>query len=141
MKAETGDVNIERIAFKTKDDKEAEVQVYFQLGSYATFPGKGMGITDWGVPVYNGIPEKIPNGLREAILNDVLTIPNGEMASIYLVGKKEFMYEEGQQEFAVAENAGAFEIFTGFATKKAFEKRLTNANFVGEMTYYTMHQT
>jgi hypothetical protein len=138
MKAEeAGDVNIERIAFRTKDNKEAEVRIYFRLGSYATFPGKGMDVNDWGVPVYKGIPEETPNGLREAVLNDVLTIPNGEMASIYLVGKKEFMYEEGQQEFAVVDNSGAFEILTGLATKKEFEQVVSAADFVGEMTYYT----
>ena len=138
MKAEeAGDVNIEKIAFTTKDNKEAEVRIYFRLGSYETFSGKGMDVNDWGVPVYSGIPEETPNGFREAVLNDVLTIPNGEMASIYLVGKKEFMYEEGQQEFAVADDSGAFEILTGLATKKEFEQAVSAADFVGAMTYYT----
>ena len=137
MKADTGDVNIETIAFKTKDNKEAEVQIYFRLGSYETFSGKGMNPQVWGAPVYNGIPEETPNGLREAILNDVLTIPKGEMASLYLVGKKEFKYEEGHQEFAVVDGSGDFQIFTGFSTKKAFEQTLSSANFVGGITYYT----
>ena len=138
MKAEAGDVILERISFKTKDDKATNVQVYFQLGSYETFAGKGMNANAWGSPVFNGVPYIASNGFREAVLDDVLTIPKGGMASIYLLGQKEFLFEEGDQEFAVADTAGGdFEIFTGAAMKKPFEQRLSNANFVGGMTYYT----
>jgi len=140
MKAEAGDVILERISFKTKDDKDTEVLVYFQLGSYETFAGKGMNANAWRSPVFNGVPYMASSGFREAVLDDVLTIPKGGMASIYLSGQKEFLFEEGDQEFAVADTAGGdFEIFTGAAMKKPFEQRLSNADFVGEMTYYTMY--
>ena len=137
MKAETGDVNIEKIAFKTKDNKD--VQVYFRLGSYETFAGRGMDANAWGTPVFNGIPDESLSGLREAVFDDVLTIPQGEVASFYLASKKEIMFDEGDQEFAIADDSGDFKILTGAAMKKPFEQRLSNANFVGEMTYYTMY--
>jgi hypothetical protein len=92
---------------------------------------------DWGLPVFNGIPDRTSDGLREAVLDNVVTIPKGQMASIHLVGKKEFMYEEGDNEFATAYDTRDFKIFTGYSTKKGFEQRLMNADFVGEITYYT----
>jgi hypothetical protein len=137
IQAEEADVKIEKISFKTKDNKDTEVQVYFQLGSYQSFQGGGMVATDWGLPVFNGIPDRTFDGLREVVLDEVLTIPKGETASIHFVGKKEFMYEEGDEEFAVAADTGDFKIFTGYSTKKGFEQRLMNADFVGEITYFT----
>ncbi len=136
LQADTGDVIIESISFEKKDDRNTNVQVYFQLGSYQDFPGQGMDPNDWGPPVFNGIPAVTSSGLREAVLDDVLTIPMGEMASIYLLGKREFMFEKGVQEFTVADDAGDFKIFTGAATKNLFQQRLMNADFFGGITYY-----
>jgi hypothetical protein len=89
----------------------------------------------WGAAVFNGIPRRTSGGLKEAVFDKMLIIPKGEMASIHLVGEKEFMFEEGDKEFDVAANAGDFMIYTGSATKKAFEQRLMNADFYGEITY------
>jgi len=96
-----------------------------------------MDSTDWGPPVYSGIPGRTSDGMREAVLDEVLTIPKGQVASIYFVGKKEFMYEEGDKEFATAYDTRDFKIFTGHSTKKGFEKKLKDADFVGDITYYT----
>ncbi len=137
LQAETGDVIIESISFKKRDDKDTNVQVYFRLGSYEDFPGQGLDPDDWGPPVFNGIPARNSNGLREAVLDDVLTIPKGEMASIYLSGKKEFMFQKGVQEFTVSDDAEDFKIFTGAAMKRLFQQRLMNADFFGGITYYT----
>eukprot|EP00984_Skeletonema_dohrnii_P038303 scaffold41371_cov550-Skeletonema_dohrnii-CCMP3373.AAC.1 len=89
----------------------------------------------WGAAVFNGIPEDTSGGLKEVVFDKALSIPKGGIASIHLVGKKEFMFEEGDEEFAVAANAGDFLMYTGQATKKAFEERLMNADFYGEITY------
>eukprot|EP00985_Skeletonema_marinoi_P004937 scaffold2141_cov83-Skeletonema_marinoi.AAC.1 len=137
MQAEEGDVYIEKISFKTKDDKDTVVQVYFRHGSYENFQGEGMDSADWGPPVYSGIPGRTSDGMRETVLDEVLTIPKGQVASIYFVGKKEFMYEEGEKEFATAYDTRDFKIFTGHSTKKGFEKKLKDADFVGDITYYT----
>eukprot|EP00984_Skeletonema_dohrnii_P005122 scaffold1805_cov133-Skeletonema_dohrnii-CCMP3373.AAC.2 len=137
MQAEEGDVYIEKISFKTKDNKDTEVQVYFRHGSYKNFQGEGMVENDWEEPVFDDIPDRTSDGFREVVLDEVLTIPKGETASIHLVGKKEFMYEEGDKEFAVAADTRDFKIFTGHSTKKGFEQKLKNANFVGGITYYT----
>ena len=135
IKAEKGDVSIEKISFKTKDDMDTEVQVYFQLGSYKSFQGKGMVKNSWGPAVFNGIPDDTSGGLKEVVFDKALSIPKGGTASIHLVGKKEFMFEEGEKEFAVAADAGDFVMYTGQAMKKAFEQRLMNADFYGEITY------
>jgi len=137
MQAEEADVKIEKISFKTKDDKDTEVQLYFQLGSYQSFQGGGMVASGWGLPVFNDIPDRTSDGLREVVLDEVLTIPKGETASIQIVGKKEILYEEGDKEFAVAADTGDFKMSTGRSTKKAFEERLKDADFVGEITYHT----
>jgi len=138
LRAEEADVMLERISFRTKDDKDTEVQVYLRLGSYDDFPNKGMDAADWGLPFFNGVPYTIRNGFREVTLEDVFTVPQGQIASIYLAGKKEIMFVEGQQEFAVADNAREdFQLSTGISTKKPFQQRLSDANFVGGLTYYT----
>mmetsp|Transcript_6256 Transcript_6256/g.9702 ORF Transcript_6256/g.9702 Transcript_6256/m.9702 type:complete len:840 (+) Transcript_6256:96-2615(+) len=137
MQAEEADVKIEKISFKTKDDKDTEVQVYFQLGAYESFPGGGMDSNDWEEPVFDDIPDRTSDGLREVVLDEVLTIPKGETASIQIVGKKEILYEEGDKEFATAYDTRDFKIFTGHSTKKSFEKKLKDADFVGEITYHT----
>eukprot|EP00985_Skeletonema_marinoi_P011708 scaffold5563_cov144-Skeletonema_marinoi.AAC.4 len=137
IQAEEADVKIEKISFKTKDDKDTEVQVYFQLGAYESFPGGGMDSNDWEEPVFDDIPDRTSDGLREVVLDEVLTIPKGETASIQIVGKKEILYEEGDKEFAVAADTGDFKMSTGRSTKKAFEQRLKDADFVGEITYHT----
>jgi len=137
VQAEEADVKIEKISFKTKDDKDTEVQVYFQLGAYESFPGGGMDSNDWEEPVFDDIPDRTSDGLREVVLDEVLTIPKGETASIQIVGKKEILYEEGDKEFATAYDTGDFKMFTGYSTKKGFEERLKDADFVGEITYHT----
>eukprot|EP00984_Skeletonema_dohrnii_P004208 scaffold1483_cov84-Skeletonema_dohrnii-CCMP3373.AAC.1 len=137
MQAEEGDVKIEKISFKTKDDKDTEVQLYFQLGAYESFPGGGMDSNDWEEPVFDDIPARTSDGLREVVLDEVLTIPKGETASIQIVGKKEILYEEGDEEFSVAADTGDFKMITGCSTKKPFEQRLKDADFVGEITYHT----
>eukprot|EP00985_Skeletonema_marinoi_P005302 scaffold2286_cov140-Skeletonema_marinoi.AAC.2 len=138
MKAEAGDVVLEKIAIKTKDDTDTYMKVYFQLGSYENFLAKGMDERDWGEPVYSGMTESISSGLKEALLDDVLTIPRGQTVSIYLASNKELMFVQGDQEFFLAEDARDFKTFTGSTTKKAFKRKLGNANFYGEVTYYTV---
>jgi len=137
VQAEEADVKIEKISFKTKDDKDTEVQLYFQLGAYEIFSGGGMDPNDWGPPVFDDIPDRTSDGFREVVLDEVLTIPKGETASIQIVGKKEILYEEGDKEYAVAADTGDFKMITGRSTKKLFEERLKDADFVGEITYHT----
>ena len=48
------------------------------------------------------------------------------------------MFVQGDQEFFLAEDARDFKTFTGSTTKKAFKRKLGNANFYGEVTYYTV---
>jgi len=135
-----GDVTIEKISFKTKDNRATNVKVYFKLGSYQSFPRSGRNRNGWGAPVFNGVPYRISGGFREAAFNEALVIPKGEVASFYLEGKKEIMFERGKQEFVVAEDLEDFKIFTGSADKKAFDKKMMNANFFGEFTYYTYRE-
>jgi len=44
------------------------------------------------------------------------------------------MFVQGDQEFFLAEDARDFKTFTGSTTKKAFKRKLGNANFYGEVT-------
>ena len=134
---EEGDVVIENITFKTKDNKQTVVQVFFQLGSYSNFASGGMDEDAWGLPVFDGLPDSTSNSLKEVIFDEDLTIPADEVASFYLAGKKEFMFEEGDNEFDISDNAGDFMIFTGSAMKKPFQKRLMDAFFYGGFTYHT----
>ena len=138
MLAKSSDVVIKKISFKSK--KNAEVQVYFQLGSYATFPSGGMKKGAWGEPIFDGIPVQASNGLKEAILNEVFIIPKGTTASFFLASKKEFMFVNGgddENEFEVSAETEDFKLFTGSATEKPFKDRLSSANFFGELTYCT----
>ena len=135
--AESSDVIIEKISFMTQDDKDTKVQVYLQLGSYTTFPALGMEEDDWGAPLFDGTPVHTASGLKEATLDDVFTIPKGEMASFYLAGKKNFLFLKGGDEFQVSDDAEDFTVYTGSAMKKPFKKRLAEANFFGGITYCT----
>ena len=140
MLAKSSDVVIEKISFKSKDKKmDGKVQVYFQLGSYATFPSGGMKKGAWGEPLFDGFPVQTSDGLKEAILNEVFIIPKGKMASFYLAGKKEFKFVDGgkDEEFDVYDETEDFKLFTGSAMEKPFKNRLSAANFFGELTYCT----
>lgn len=136
MEANLGRVVIEKMSFKTKDNKQTEVQVYFRLGPYSTFPSGGLNKDAWGDAIYDGIPSPTSGGLMEVVFENV-TIPTGVMASFYLAGKKEFMFEEGEDEFALADEGADFNVYTGSAMKKPFQQVLNSANFIGVLTYYT----
>ena len=144
MKAEEeGDVIVEKISFKTKDNKRDNVEIFFKLGSYSTFTSGGLNEAAWGNAVFEGTPSSshLDGGLLEVgFPDDVVKIPAGTMGSFYLTGKKEFMYEEGVAgtEFDLADDTGDFSTFTGSSTKKPFEKRMGEANFVGGLTYHTL---
>ena len=105
-------IDIEKISFETKDDADSEVQaqVYFKLGSYAGFPTRGMDAGDWGEPLFDGIPKQISNGLKEAKLDDVFTIPKGELASFYLASNEELTFKEGNEEFDVSDEGEDFKM-------------------------------
>ena len=130
---------VQKIAFKPKDiNKNTNVQVYFKLGSYADFSDESLDRDDWGMPVFNGIPANIAGGLKQATLSSAFIIPRSQVASFYLAGEKEFLFEEGDDEFDESDDAGDFKIFTGYSMKKPFDKRDKAANFVGGMTYSTI---
>ena len=90
----------------------------------------------WGDAIFDGIPSSTSGGLTEVVFENV-TIPTGVMASFYLASKKEFMFEEGEDEFALVDEEADFNLYTGSAMKKPFQQVLKSANFIGGLTYYT----
>ena len=141
IQAKDRDVVLEKMAFRTKDNKPTNVKVYFEPGPYQTFPKRGRNRRGWGVPIYNGVPYRVAGGYREAAFNEAAVIPKGETGSFYLESRKDLLFVRGRKEFAVSEETEDFNVLTGSADKKPFDgKRTTPADFVGEVTYYTTYR-
>ena len=140
VQAIDGDFCLEKLSFRTKDNKATFVKVYFKPDSYRNFPKEGRNRNDWGVPVYTGVPYRVAGGYRELAFSEPLVIPEGEKGSIYLESKKDVMFERGRREFARSDGSREMTISTGSAYKKPFDKKSMNANFVGVMTYHTFRK-
>ena len=135
--ASDGDFCLEKLSFRTKDNKATNVKVYFKLGPYRNFPKGGRNRNDWGRPAFIGVPYRITGGYREVKFREPLVIPGGGTGSIYLESKKDVMFVRGRTEFARADGSKELGISTGSAFKKPFGKKSMNADFVGVMTYHT----
>lgn len=133
------DVTIETLMIEPKDPtKMTEVTVYYQGGSYKEFEGEGLNEADWGAPIYIGEPQLDVDRMSVIELNDPITIPSGETGSFYIVGKKEFMVtplDSNQATRSVV--TSDFDINSGTVTKKAFQEKKGEGEYVGKVTYYT----
>jgi len=133
----TAEVVIEKIAIKTKDVKNIQVNIYYQAGSYDTFPSQGMSQLGWK-SVYSGIPGSTLSGMREAVLDNPIKVPPGQFASFYIERLKGIMYAAGTNEFGESDVGEDFTIYTGASLKKPFLLKVGPADFAGELTYYTL---
>jgi hypothetical protein len=115
-----------------------EVIVYYQEGSYKDFADEGLNEADWGDPIYIGEPQLDADEMSVIELDDPITIPSGGIGSFYIVGKKEFMVTPLDSKQATRSvTTSDFDINSGTVTKKAFEEKKGEGDYVGRVTYYT----
>ena len=128
-------VTIKSFGVFGKQAKESDVSVYYSDGSYDDFDAfdkdNWIGAFDDKVMLY-------PDAIATIDLEEEFTIPAHGTVSVYILSKKEMLFQEASDnEFDAYAGNDDIQLRVGVTTKKEFEKRDKLAEFAGIIVYET----
>ena len=130
------DVAITGLGIIGAKTKESEVSIFMHSGSYVSLGSDALNEDNWQEVYSNDKLNLVENEIVDVVLQEVVNIPAGSTASLYVSSKKELMYSPARDsEFERYAESDDFFLNVGKTTKKEFKDFDKSAEFAGRFAY------